>query len=178
MFFRNFERPFILEHGAYSHQTFGKRVSGDSLRFIFQRRKICFDNKFGLKSLFFAIFTAGAVEGPWLRPGCRLCSIVAPAGRAPPRQPQKLKIREIGVQTSGRSSERPGVRTSERPGVRTSEQNALLKISDNHNLERGISRSRAPARAQVRAHALARVHERAHSDETQYLTRGSRKIQK
>ena len=45
-----------LEHGSHTRQTFRKRVSNDSQRFIFRHWKFFFDEKFGLKFWFFAIF--------------------------------------------------------------------------------------------------------------------------
>ena len=44
----------ILEHGSDRHETLPKRVSNDSGRFVFRRRKNLFGENFGSKFSFFA----------------------------------------------------------------------------------------------------------------------------
>ena len=44
----------ILEHGSDRHETLPKRVSSDSGRFVFRRRKKLFGENFGSKISFFA----------------------------------------------------------------------------------------------------------------------------
>ena len=64
-----------LEQSSHSRQTLRKRVSDDSRRFIFRRRKKFFDEIFGLKSRFFAYFSfifafkpRSSLAEAWLKP--------------------------------------------------------------------------------------------------------------